>query len=203
MKRNIVIAALIIIILVLLIIMLVKPEKIKLVPMEVIKEVEVVKEVEIEKEVIVEVEKEVVVEKEVIVEKEVEVEIEPTYVYNITSAEREMLARLVYLEGGIEPIECQRAIVSVVINRWKNGYWGDTIEKVIYAKYQFSPASKIKTTTPTEKQYEAVDYVLKNGCTLPEYVLYFRANYHHKWTGYQPYEVIGRTYFGYLEKDKK
>jgi spore germination cell wall hydrolase CwlJ-like protein len=177
--------------------MLVKPEKIKLVPMEVIKEVEVVKEVEIEKEVIVEV------EKEVIVEKEVEVEIEPAYVYNITSAEREMLARLVYLEGGIEPIECQRAIVSVVINRWQNGYWGDTIEEVIYAKAQFSPASKIKTTTPTETQYEVVDYVLKNGCTLPEYVLYFRANYHHKWTGYQPHKVIGRTYFGYLEKDKK
>lgn len=197
MKRNIAIVALIIIVLTLLIIMLAKPEKIKLVPVEVTKEVEIVKEIEIEKEVIVEV------EKEVVVEKEVTVEIEPTYVYNVTSAEREMLARLVYLEGGVESLECQKAIASVVINRWQNGYWGDTIKKVIYAKAQFSPASKIKTTTPTEMQYEAVDYVLKNGCTLPEYVLYFRANYHHKWTGYQPYTVIGRTYFGYLEKDKK
>jgi spore germination cell wall hydrolase CwlJ-like protein len=199
MKRNIAIVALIIVVLTLLIIIVAKPEKIKLVP------VEVTKEVEVEKEVIVEVEKEVIVEKETIVEKEVtvEVEVEPTYVYNVTSAEREMLARLVYLEGGIESLECQKAIASVVINRWQNGYWGDTIKKVIYAKAQFSPASKIKTTTPTETQYEAVDYVLKNGCTLPEYVLYFRANYHHKWTGYQPYTVIGRTYFGYLEKDKK
>lgn len=203
MKRNITIVALIGIIAILLIIMLVKPEKIKLVPVETIKEIEVIKEIEIEKEVIVEVEKEVIVEKEIVVEKEVTIEIEPTYVYNVTSAEREMLARLVYLEGGIESLECQKAIASVVINRWQNGYWGDTIKEVIYAKAQFSPASKIKTTTPTEKQYEAVDYVLKNGCTLPEYVLYFRANYDHKWIGYQPYTVIGRTYFGYLEKDKK
>ena len=54
-------------------------------------------------EVIKEVEKEVVVE----------IEKEPTYVYDITSTEREMLARLVYREANTESLECQMAVISV------------------------------------------------------------------------------------------
>jgi small subunit ribosomal protein S3 len=64
-----------------------------------IKTVEVIKEVKVAKEKIVEVEK------------------EPTYKYNISSVEREMLARLVYLEANTESLECQRAVASVVIER--------------------------------------------------------------------------------------
>ena len=158
--------------------------------------------VEIPKEVIVEKEIEVVVEKIVEVEKEVIVEVEPTYVYNVTPEEREMLARIVYQEANIESLECQRAVASVVINRWNNGYWGDTLEQVIYAESQFSPAYLIPSTTPTNTNYEAVDYVLKNGCTVPEYVLYFRADYHFDWDDYVPYDDINNTYFGYLKKDK-
>lgn len=162
--------------------------------------VEVPKEVVVEKEIVIE--KEIPVEVEVIKEVIVEVEKEPTYVYNVTSSEREMLARIVYQEANIESIECQKAVASVVINRWQNGYWGDTIEDVIYAENQFAPAYLIPTTTPTNENYEAVDYVLKNGCTLPEHVLYFRAYYHFDWSGYVPYTHIDRTYFGYLQKDK-
>lgn len=150
------------------------------------------------KEVIVE--KEVEVIKEVIVE--VEVEKEPTYVYNITSEEREMLARLVYREGNIESFECQKAIISVVINRWQNGYWGESLEDVVYAENQFSPANLLYKTTPTETNYKAVDEVLKYGCTLPSYILYFRQDYHFDYEGYVPYTKISSTCFGYFEKDK-
>lgn len=152
-------------------------------PKVIVEEVEIIKEVEVIKEVPV----------------EVKVEVEPTYVYNITSEEREMLARLVYLESNIESLECQKAIASVVINRWQSGYWGDTLEDVIYAKGQFTPAHKIHRTTPNETNYAAVDAVLKDGCTLPEYVRYFRANFHFTWAGYKPYTVIDQTYFGYIE----
>jgi spore germination cell wall hydrolase CwlJ-like protein len=138
------------------------------------------------------------VEKEVIVE----IEKEPTYAYNITSMEREMLARLVYLEANTESLECQMAIASVVINRWQDGRWGQTLLKVVYAPYQFSPAHLIYQTTPTETNYEAVDYVLKNGSTLPEYCLYFRTNHHFEWDGYKPYTQIDFTCFGYFETDR-
>lgn len=155
-------------------------------------------------EVIIE-EKEILVPYQTIIEKEIPVVQKESYIYNITSVEREMLARLVYLEANTESIDCQKAIASVVINRWQNGYWGDTLEDVIYAKGQFTPSKIIPQTTPTENNYEAVDYVIKNGCTIPEYVLYFRANYgfSQTWDGYNEYVQIDHTYFGYLSKDKK
>lgn len=120
-------------------------------------------------------------------------------VYTITSAERDMLAAIIYLEGGIESYECQKAICSVVINRWQNGYWGNTIADVIYAPNQFTPADKISSTTPTAIQYQVVDDVISNGTSLPYYVMYFRANYYFDWA--TPYIAIDRTYFSYLPKD--
>ena len=159
------------------------------------KQVETIKEVPVEVEVIVERE----IEKEVVVE----VEVKPKYTYEITSVEREMLARLVYQGANIESLACQKAIASVVINRWKSGYWGDSLTDVVYAKGQFTPAYLLPETTPTETNYQAVDEVLKNGVTLPSYVMYFRANYHFNWNGYKPYTSIDHTYFGYMEKDKK
>lgn len=150
---------------------------------------------------IVEVER--IVTEEIVTEKEIiiEIEKEPLYAYNITSEEREMLARLVYREANTEDIECQKAIVSVVINRWQSGKWGSTLEDVIYAKSQFSPANILYRTTPNETNYNAVDEVIKNGTTLPYYILYFRANYHFNWYGYNAYTKMGDTCFGYLTKD--
>ena len=128
---------------------------------------------------------------------------EPQYEYDITSVEREMLARLVYREANTESIECQEAIVSVAINRWQDGRWGNTLKEVVYAKNQFSPANLLYCTTPNETNYEAVDEVIQNGCTIPEYVLFFRADYHFQWKGYKAYQKIDSTCFGYMKEDKK
>lgn len=135
---------------------------------------------------------------EVIVEEDV-----PQYAYVISPEDREMLARLVFLEANTESLECQKAVASVVINRWQSGYWGNSLSSVIYAPYQFTPASRIPYITPTSTNYEAVDYVIQYGTTLPSAVLYFRANYHFKWKGYVPYISIDHTYFGYMAKDWK
>ena len=146
-----------------------------------------VKEVEVEKEKIVTVEK------------------EPTYKYNISSVERETIARLVYLEANTQSLECQQAVASVVINRWLDGRWGSTITGVIYSRYQFSPAGLIYKTTPTETNYVAVDYVLKNGSILPKYCMYFRSDYGFSeyWDGYAEYHRIDDMYFGYFVADKE
>jgi hypothetical protein len=166
-------------------------------PAEVIKEVEVTKEVEVP--VIVEVTKEIEVTKEV----EVPVEVEPTYAYEVSSEEREMLARLVFLEANTESIDCQMAIVSTIINRWQYGHWGDTLADVVYAQDQFTPSGQIWKTTPGEANYEAVDRVLKNGVTLPEYVMYFRLDwgFSNVWDGYTEYTKIDDVCFGYFFKD--
>lgn len=127
--------------------------------------------------------------------------------YNITDEERETLARLVFLEANTESVECQKAIVSVVFNRLYNGTWGDTLHDVIYYPHQFTPSKYINTVTPTQTNYDAVDYIVKNGSILPKYCLYFRANYgfsNTKWGdyGYYEYVQLDHTFFGYFEKDK-
>jgi spore germination cell wall hydrolase CwlJ-like protein len=144
------------------------------------------------KEIIKEIEKEVIVE----------VEKQSAYIYSITSTEREMLARLIYREANTESLECQMAVASVVINRWQDGRWGDTLEEVIYSPYQFAPANLLYKTTPTELNYVAVDLVLQNGCTLEPHVMYFRANHHFDWDGYRSYTQVDFTCFGYFEADR-
>ena len=138
-----------------------------------------VKEVTTEKEVIVEVEKEVVSE---------------VYI--------EMIARLLYREAGAASLECQKMVVSVIFNRYDAAEEGTTLSDIVYAKGQFTPASLLYRTTPTEQNYEAVDYVVKNGSVLPPYVRFFRADYHFNWSGYVGYTSLDGTYFGYLTRDK-
>lgn len=138
-----------------------------------------------------------------IIEASIGVGREQTNAYTVTSVEREMLARLVHREANTESIDCQMAVVSVVFNRLESGYWGDTLEEVVYAENQFAPANLLYCTTPTETNYEAVDCVLENGVTIDNYVLYFRANYHFDWDGYKPYMKIDHTYFGYIKRDKE
>lgn len=121
-------------------------------------------------------------------------------VLTVTPAERELLAKLVYCEARGESTECQRAVVSVVFNRLASGKWGKTLEQVIFYPNAFTPATSgvIENAEPNEINYAAVDYVLKNGSALPEYVRYFRADRHHTWDGYEGYTVIDNTYFGYF-----
>jgi spore germination cell wall hydrolase CwlJ-like protein len=123
-----------------------------------------------------------------------------TMYYSVTEEERLLIAQLVYREANTESLECQKAIVSVLFNRLACGKWGDTIEEVIYYKNAFTPATAglLEGVNPTKTNYEAVDFVLENGPTLPTYVRYFRAGYHHKWSGYEGYTAIDHTYFGYF-----
>lgn len=117
----------------------------------------------------------------------------------ISSEDRELLAKLLYLEGRGESVECQKAIISVVVNRLNSGYWGKTYREVIYSKNQFSPAKYISKTEATKTQYEVVDDIIKNGTTLPCYVLYFRAGHFFDWC--KSYVQIDNTYFSYTQKD--
>ena len=124
----------------------------------------------------------------------------------ITVEEREMLARLVFLESSICSDDCQRAVASVVFNRLDSGRWRKDVNKdgeitlydIIYYPNAFTPAGKIATTTPNQAAYDAVDYVLENGVTVPTYVRYFRTSYDFSWEGYENYTVIDNVYFGYF-----
>ena len=130
-------------------------------------------------------------------------------VFYITEQERDLLARLVFLEGGAESYECKKAIISVVFNQLMDGRWGDNIKSIIYYRGLYSTAKSIKRTIPYrivkngykeawDDCFRAVDEVVKYGSTIPQYVKYFSAGGYHKWKGYVGYIRLDKTYFGYI-----
>ena len=129
--------------------------------------------------------------------------------YIVTAEEREMLATLVYLESSICSDECQRAVASVIFNRLDSGKWRKDMNKdgkvtlydIVYYPNAFSPSGLIESYKgkATQDCYEAVDYIIQNGPTIPTYVRYFRTNYHFKWDGYKGYCDMDNVYFGYME----
>lgn len=124
----------------------------------------------------------------------------PETFYTVTEEERDLLAKLVFCEANTENLDCQKAIVSVVFNRLEAGKWGSSLEDVIFYPNAFTPATfgLLENAEPTAENYEAVDYVFKNGSTLPTYVRYFRADKHFSWEGYEGYVVLDSVYFGYF-----
>jgi spore germination cell wall hydrolase CwlJ-like protein len=55
-----------------------------------------------------------------------------------TQTEFNCLAKNIYHEAGVEPIEGKFAVAQVTLNRLKKGRWGDDICSVVHAKSQFS-----------------------------------------------------------------
>lgn len=57
---------------------------------------------------------------------------------NYTKADAECLAKNIYHEAGVEPIEGKFAVAQVTLNRLKAKRWGNSICSVVYSKAQFS-----------------------------------------------------------------
>jgi spore germination cell wall hydrolase CwlJ-like protein len=55
-----------------------------------------------------------------------------------TAADVDCLAKNIYHEAGVESRQGKFAVAQVTINRLRDGRWGKTICKVVYAKAQFS-----------------------------------------------------------------
>jgi hypothetical protein len=128
---------------------------------------------------------------------------------SLTESEKLILATLIRLECGGSSYETKAAVASVVINRMTK--WKCNLRSIVFAKNQFSPARLIDKETgksyynpPKTGVYgecwTAMEAVLMNGPTLPEYVLYFRSGHYHTWT--IPYAKIGPMYFSYVKKYK-
>lgn len=62
--------------------------------------------------------------------------IHPLY-ENYSAEELELLFRVVEAEATSGDVECKSHVASVIFNRLKTGWWGDTLTEVMMAKYQF------------------------------------------------------------------
>ncbi len=105
---------------------------------------------------------------------EEEVYVEPRYVgVTLTMDERELLARMVWVESRGEPLEGQQAVAEVVLNRLVAGNFQDSIEGIVMAEGQFNSTPFLDKATPNQTQYEAVEHALKGPYVTPINTVYF------------------------------
>lgn len=71
-----------------------------------------------------------------------------------TAADRDCLAKNIYYEAGVEPIEGKYAVAQVTINRVQQRRWGNTICSVIHSPKQFSWTLKRKLEKPQGAAWE-------------------------------------------------
>jgi len=123
--------------------------------------------------------------------------------YNLSASDKELLAKVIFIEGRGESWECQCAIGSVVLNRLSlpSEYGSSLYSVVMTGSFVTADINKV---TPFQQQYDIVNYLCDNGVTIPEYVCYFRANRFHSWSNNAAidYKKIDNTYFSYCQRDK-
>ena len=137
-----------------------------------------------------------------------EVEKEPVPFYSYTEEELDLLARLIYSEGGIESYQTQLMIGSVVMNRVmsEDPWFPDTIREVIYQKNQFSVTFVLKDGIPMidhpadEEAKRAAYEVLTYGSVLPPDVqVFFHKSITTGWVATrEPYGTFDHTTFAYI-----
>ena len=102
-----------------------------------------------------------------------------------TRADKECLAKNIYHEAGIEPVEGKFAVAQVTLNRLKEGRWGNSICDVVYAKAQFSWTlwKKKRYENPKGELWEeskmVATHVLDKGYRVPSLATstYYHADY--------------------------
>lgn len=105
---------------------------------------------------------------------EEEVYVEPRYVgVTLTMDERELLARMVWVEARGEPFEGQQAVAEVVLNRLVAENFQNSVESIIMAEGQFNSARFLDDAEPNQTQYEAVERALKGPYITPINTVYF------------------------------
>ena len=119
------------------------------------------------------------------------------YDVELTLAERQLLARVIWAAARGESLEGQQAVAEVVLNRLMSDNFPDTLRDVIYGENQFRSVDKLEDAEPSQAQYQALEKALYGPNILPMDVVYF-ATYP---TNDKEWGTIGNHIFCY-ENDK-
>lgn len=94
-------------------------------------------------------------------------------VIELSDADRDLLARVIWAEARGESLEGQQAVAEVVFNRMISAQFSDTLRDVVYGDKQFRSVPHLKDAEPWQAQYQAIDRALYGKSILPAAVLYF------------------------------
>ena len=92
-----------------------------------------------------------------------------------TQSDLDLLSRVVFSEAGSDWIsnEHQRAVASVVLNRVSDKRFPNSIKEVVYQKGQYGCVNNgMIKNTPNKRAIENAKYVLENGITIPQNVVW-------------------------------
>ena len=91
----------------------------------------------------------------------------------LTYEERQLLAKVIWVEAQGECEEGQQAVAEVVLNRMASPNFGDTLKGVIYGEGQFRSVPFLDKAEPYQAQYEAIERAIYGPYILPEDVVHF------------------------------
>lgn len=91
----------------------------------------------------------------------------------MTQEERDLLAKIIYLEARGESFRGQQAIAEIVFNRIASGKFNTTVKGTLLAEGQFSTVKFLEDAEPGELQYKAIDMALSGPNVLPMDVYFF------------------------------
>ena len=92
---------------------------------------------------------------------------------DLTLAERQLLARVVWVEARGESAEGQQAVAEVVFNRLASKNFPDNLRDVIYGENQFRSVKFLDDAEPGQAQYQAIERAMYGPYVLPTDVTYF------------------------------
>lgn len=120
---------------------------------------------------------------------EIKEETTPKYLIEVTDEDIDLMARVVMSESSILCNDAKQAVAQTIVNRVRNGRWGDTVQEVVNYPNAYSIADN---GDPTEDCYYAVmGALMYEG--FPTDMYYFKTDSPHNF-GYD-YTKIGNTYF--------
>ena len=117
-------------------------------------------------------------------------EIQSEKISAYSSAEKKLIARVVYAESRGEIFEGQVAVATVVLNRYESGKFGRSISKIVFASDQFAITEKYNS-----ESLKAVERAISKLGSYPRNMYYFQVSKSRVWRNFVYYKRIGNHSF--------
>lgn len=112
----------------------------------------------------------------------------------VSDKDIELMERIVAAEARGESCEAQEGVATVILNRWQDGSFGDTLTDVMNASGQFAAPYQGEISISVHLAVKNAIVYYNTYCQdLPTQILYFRSDHYH--TFGTPYISMGNLYF--------